>query len=333
MRTWIIFTWIISCCLGSQALGKKAAQTEESWLGKLTPEAQKLIKNSRWIGQGNPKPTKHPMTRQQCQNKLKKLNVSYDNPKFEKICGAPYMAPLYNPNKEKIADATTCIDQFEFPNQPCEYPIVWVRAKEAAEICNAMGKRICDAHEWEGGCEGRLLAPDYDFSLGKPTDANIVKRRRLAHNKKNEKTWAMGKKWQKGQCATGGSKSRGCNGGNWQKCGSNTFPAGARAGYSLRAGFEGGQMPLFRKLPQRGFNRTRFQIPCAVVNLGELAKLSGDKVDLESLKEAGLIRANSKRVKLLGTGEADKAYQVNVTFVSKTAKEKIESAGGSFLSD
>ena len=227
MRTWIIFTWIISCCLGSQALGKKAAHTEESWLGKLTPEAQKLIKNSRWIGQGNPRPTKHPMTRQECQNKLKKLNVSYDNPKFEKICGATYMAPLYNPKKETITDATTCIDQFEFPNQPCEYPIVWVRAKEATEICNAMGKRICDAHEWEGACEGRLLAPDYDFSLGKPTDANIVKRRRLAHNKKNEKTWAMGKKWQKGQCATGGSKSKGCNGGNWQKCGSNTFPSGS----------------------------------------------------------------------------------------------------------
>jgi large subunit ribosomal protein L15 len=69
------------------------------------------------------------------------------------------------------------------------------------------------------------------------------------------------------------------------------------------------------------------------VNLGDLTKLAGDKVDLESLKEAGLVRANSKRVKLLGTGEADKAYQVNVTFVSKSAKEKIEAAGGTFLSD
>jgi len=62
--------------------------------------------------------------------------------------------------------------------------------------------------------------------------------------------------------------------------------AGARAGYSLRAGFEGGQMPLFRKLPQRGFNRKRFQTPCAVVNLNDLAKLDSDKVDLESLKKS-----------------------------------------------
>ena len=126
---------------------------------------------------------------------------------------------------------------------------------------------------------------------------------------------------------------RGEGNGHGKTCCRGHKGAGARSGYSLRPGFEGGQMPLFRKLPQRGFNRTRFQKPCSVVNLGDLAKLDGDKVDLESLKEAGLVRANSKRVKLLGTGEADKAYQVNVTFVSKSAKEKIEAAGGTFLSD
>jgi len=126
---------------------------------------------------------------------------------------------------------------------------------------------------------------------------------------------------------------RGEGNGHGKTCCRGHKGAGARSGYSLRPGFEGGQMPLFRKLPQRGFNRTRFQRPCSVVNLGDLAKLAGDKVDLESLKEAGLVRANSKRVKLLGTGEADKAYQVNVTFVSKSAKEKIEAAGGTFLSD
>ena len=86
--------------------------------------------------------------------------------------------------------------------------------------------------------------------------------------------------------------------------------AGARAGYSLRAGFEGGQMPLFRKLPQRGFNRKRFQTPCAVVNLNDLAKLDSDKVDLEPLKNAGLIRSNAKSVKLLATGDVDKAFKV-----------------------
>ena len=107
--------------------------------------------------------------------------------------------------------------------------------------------------------------------------------------------------------------------------------AGARAGYSLRAGFEGGQMPLFRKLPQRGFNRKRFQTPSAVVNLNDLAKLDSDKVDLESLKNAGLIRSNAKSVKLLATGDVDKAFKVSVNFISTAAKEKIESAGGNIV--
>jgi len=107
--------------------------------------------------------------------------------------------------------------------------------------------------------------------------------------------------------------------------------AGARAGYSLRAGFEGGQMPLFRKLPQRGFNRKRFQTSCAVVNLNDLAKLDSDKVDLESLKKAGLIRSNAKSVKLLATGDIDKAFKVSVNFISAAAKEKIESAGGNIV--
>ena len=102
-----------------------------------------------------------------------------------------------------------------------------------------------------------------------------------------------------------------------------------RSGYSLRPGFEGGQMPLFRKLPQRGFNRTRFQSPCAVVNLSDLSQISGDIVSIESLKEAGLIRSNSKAAKLLGNGSIDKAYKVKLSNCSKSAREKIEAAGGS----
>ncbi len=82
------------------------------------------------------------------------MGVHYENATFEKICKAKYMAPLYNPYKERPEDAKACIDQFEFPDIPCEYPVVWVKAREAAEICSAEGKRLCDAHEWEGACEG-----------------------------------------------------------------------------------------------------------------------------------------------------------------------------------
>jgi large subunit ribosomal protein L15 len=126
---------------------------------------------------------------------------------------------------------------------------------------------------------------------------------------------------------------RGEGNGHGKTCCRGHKGAGARSGYSLRPGFEGGQMPLFRKLPQRGFNRTRFQKPLSVVNLSDLSKLSGQKVNLESLKNAGLIRPNSKAVKILGTGEVDKPYEVEITLVSKSAREKIEAAGGTFASE
>ena len=121
---------------------------------------------------------------------------------------------------------------------------------------------------------------------------------------------------------------RGEGNGHGKTSGRGHKGAGSRSGYSLRAGFEGGQMPLFRKLPQRGFNRKRFQSPCATVNVLELEKLSTDKVDLASLKEAGLIRSNSLMVKLLGTGSVTKAYSVSVDQISNSAKEKILAAGG-----
>ena len=79
---------------------------------------------------------------------------------------------------------------------------------------------------------------------------------------------------------------RGEGNGHGKTCCRGHKGAGARSGYSLRAGFEGGQMPLFRKLPQRGFNQKRFQTPHSVVNLSELSKIDGEKVDLESLKQA-----------------------------------------------
>jgi large subunit ribosomal protein L15 len=121
---------------------------------------------------------------------------------------------------------------------------------------------------------------------------------------------------------------RGEGNGHGKTCCRGHKGAGARSGYSLRPGFEGGQMPLFRKLPQRGFNRTRFQTPCAVINLYDLDKISGDVVDLSTLKEAGLIRSNSTLAKLLGNGSVDRPYKVKLTACSKSAREKIEAAGG-----
>lgn len=121
---------------------------------------------------------------------------------------------------------------------------------------------------------------------------------------------------------------RGEGNGHGKTCCRGHKGAGARAGYSLRAGFEGGQMPLYRKLPQRGFNRTRFQVDIAIVNVGQLEKVSSEEINLQTLKDAGLIRSNATSVKLLGSGEVAKALKVKVNFASSSAGKKIESAGG-----
>lgn len=124
---------------------------------------------------------------------------------------------------------------------------------------------------------------------------------------------------------------RGEGNGHGKTCCRGHKGAGARSGYSLRAGFEGGQMPLYRKLPQRGFNRSRFQETVSVVNIDNLSQLSGDKVTLQTLKDAGLIRKNSRLVKLLGNGEVSKPLQVEVHFVSASAQKKIQAAGGTVV--
>ena len=182
-----------------------------------------------YMGQGNPAITKHAASVDQCTEKLKKGAIVYENPQFEKICGAKYMAPLYDPAKQKPEDAHACIDQFEFPNIPCDYPVVWVKAKEAEEICQVMGKRMCDAHEWEGGCAGALEEPDYFFELAKGVAPDEgFRRMRRAHNLKHDKDkqWAYGPTFQKGICAADSVKDNGCNGGDFVHCGSNTYPSG-----------------------------------------------------------------------------------------------------------
>ena len=102
----------------------------------------------------------------------------------------------------------------------------------------------------------------------------------------------------------------------------------ARSGGGIRIGFEGGQMPLYRKLPRRGFNNFNFRTSFQTVNVGELSKLDGAEVDRDSLVKAGLIRDNDEGVKLLGDGEVKQAFTVTVNKASATAISKIEAAGG-----
>jgi large subunit ribosomal protein L15 len=104
----------------------------------------------------------------------------------------------------------------------------------------------------------------------------------------------------------------------------------ARSGGSIRPGFEGGQMPLYRKLPHRGFNNYNHRVEFAVVNVGALAGLDASitEVNADILAANGLIRAGEKSVKILGDGELGRAIKVSAAKFSASAKAKIEKAGG-----
>jgi large subunit ribosomal protein L15 len=104
----------------------------------------------------------------------------------------------------------------------------------------------------------------------------------------------------------------------------------ARSGSSIRPGFEGGQMPLYRKLPHRGFNNYEHRTEIAVLNLGDLASLDAgiSEINAGVLSSAGLIRKDEKLVKILGDGEVTRAFKVTAAKFSESAKAKIEKAGG-----
>jgi large subunit ribosomal protein L15 len=99
------------------------------------------------------------------------------------------------------------------------------------------------------------------------------------------------------------------------------------SGYSLMRGFEGGQMPLHRRLPKRGFTNI-FRTEYTVINVGRLNELEGDTFDFASLKKAGVLKKRQDGMKVLGEGELKRAITVTAHIFSASAKEKIEAAGG-----
>lgn len=105
----------------------------------------------------------------------------------------------------------------------------------------------------------------------------------------------------------------------------------SRAGYSRKIGFEGGQNPLYRRLPKRGFTNAPFKTEYTIVNLDSIEKLGLTEVSPEHLVEAGVIRNNYGLLKVLGNGEITKAVKVSGHKFSASAKEAIEKAGGSVV--
>src|SRR6266571_1805567 len=103
----------------------------------------------------------------------------------------------------------------------------------------------------------------------------------------------------------------------------------ARSGGSIRLGFEGGQMPLIRRLPKRGFNNAAFHKSYAIVNLNDLNKFKpGTPVNEQLLRESKLVRGDVAGIKILGEGELKHALKIEADKVSGSAREKIDKAGG-----
>ena len=122
---------------------------------------------------------------------------------------------------------------------------------------------------------------------------------------------------------------RGQGSGTGKTSGKGNKGQNARSGGGVRLGFEGGQTPLYKRLPKRGFTNIHAH-EYAIVNLGDINALfeAGSVVDLEALKKVGLVKKEHEGVKILGNGELDKALTIKAAKFSKSAVEKISKAGG-----
>ena len=132
-----------------------------------------------------------------------------------------------------------------------------------------------------------------------------------------------------GSVKEGFRKGRGAGSGNGKTAGKGHKGQNARSGGGVRPGFEGGQLPLYRKLPKRGFNNYRFGKQYTIVNVDELNRFEeGAVVDADALLAAGVVSKVLDGIRVLGEGEVSKKITVKAAVFSAAAKEKIEAVGG-----
>jgi formylglycine-generating enzyme len=184
-------------------------------------ELTRIVTSSTWLSFGNPKVAEPALTQDECQAAWAGRSPIAGSPD----CGHRNMVR---------ASSSVCIDQYEFPNVLCEYPVVWARASEAAELCSALGKRLCDAHEWEGACAGAILPVEDEYAyarLPKGEGTEYRRARRILmegwHNQERATTWAYGAEKNHALCATGSKKSASCTTVDFGICGTNNYPAGS----------------------------------------------------------------------------------------------------------
>ncbi len=131
----------------------------------------------------------------------------------------------------------------------------------------------------------------------------------------------------KGSIRNSKRRGRGHGSGLGKSAGRGDKGAGQRSGFKRRSWFEGGQMPLSRRLPKRGFTNN-FTKEFQIVNISKLDGIEEKKIDAMLMYEKGLVRSPLKPIKILGSGELKQSFEIIATEFSKTAKEKIEKSGG-----
>lgn len=188
----------------------------------------KIVRGSEWLSFGNPKVSRSPMSQATCMERRTEAKLHPP----DVGCGAPNMVMVRPPSEAR--PEALCIDQYEFPNVECEYPVVWVRSSEAAQLCQAVGKRLCDAHEWEGACAGEVLPEEREYPWAQMPKSLVkasTREQRLwleyEHNRTREVRWAYGAKVNHELCATGARKDPKCAVVDFGTCSSSTYPAGA----------------------------------------------------------------------------------------------------------
>jgi formylglycine-generating enzyme len=222
------FGVVVPAASEAEAMAETLETQHEKLFGRMQSElaltpgqlsrVREVFASSSILSQGNPRISMHPVGRAECREAIAQRPLRAG----DAVCRAPHMAAVHDGTPRAADSAGICVDQFEFPNIPCEYPVLHVSAREASQLCEAVGKRLCDAHEWEGACAGALGAPEREYPWG-----NDRKAMRRIHNAARTKVWAYGATQNHGLCATTSFKSPGCPGGGFNSCGSNTFPAGA----------------------------------------------------------------------------------------------------------
>lgn len=184
-----------------------------------------IVEASDWLSFGNPKISKPALLKAECRER--RGAATWRSGDAE--CNAPNMVVVQRRDR-----SLTCIDQYEFPNVACEYPVVWVRAAEAASLCQAVGKRLCDAHEWEGSCAGEVLPVEAEYPwarMPKSIARSPMREQRLwleyEHNRTRDVRWAYGERANHALCGTGAKKDPKCAVVDFGTCSTSTYPAGS----------------------------------------------------------------------------------------------------------